>query len=83
MEMDKKNIPIIMMLVAGAITWIMTFIQKYDPLVSYLILFGVMVFFYIMGTFIKWMFISFERRNEETQNQGTEELATEEEEEEE
>lgn len=81
--MDKKNIPLIMMLVAGAVTWIITFVKKYEPLVSYLILFGVMVLFYVMGTFIKWMFISFERRNAEAQAQGTEELATEEEEEEE
>lgn len=81
--MDKKNIPLLMMLVAGAVTWIITFVQKYQPLTAYLILFGVMVLFYAMGTLIKWMFISFERRNAEAQAQSAEGLVTEEEEREE
>lgn len=63
--MDKKNIPILLMLVAGAITCIITFIEKYSVLTQLLVLFIVLVIFYCIGTVIKWAFISFERRNEE------------------
>lgn len=81
--MEKKNIPLILMLSAGAITWIITFFQKYDPLISYLILFGVMVFFYVIGTLITWMFISFDKKNEELAIQNQEEQILSEEEKEE
>ena len=81
--MDKKNIPLILMLVAGAVTWIVTFLNHYESLVSFLILFGVMVLFYVIGTLIQWMFVSFEKKNAEAQAQSGEELVSEEEEEEE
>ena len=81
--MERKNIPLLLMLTAGAITWIITFLQKYNPLVSYLILFGVMALFYVIGTLIKWMFDSFEKKNAEAAEQNVDEQMENEEQEEE
>ena len=72
--MDRKNLPLVLMLVAGAITWIITYFNHYKPLQAYLILFVVMLFFYIVGTMIKWMFISFEKKNAEAAEQNSEEI---------
>ena len=78
--MDKKYIPIILMLAAGAVTCIITFIEKYSIVKQLLILLIVLLVFYFIGTVIKWVFISFEKNAE---NQGVpveEEVAQEEEE---
>lgn len=81
--MEKKNLPLILMLSAGAVTWIITYFNKYEPLQAYLILFGVMVLFYIIGTLIKWMFVSFERKNAEMSEQNAQEIMVNEEQKEE
>ena len=81
--MDRKNIPIIMMLVAGVITCIITFLQKYSMTKKLVVLFVVLILFYGMGTLIKWAFDSFEKHNSEADVPSEEEIAEEEEEEEE
>ncbi len=81
--MDRKNIPIIMMLVAGVITCIITFLQKYSIIKKLVVLFVVLILFYGMGTLIKWAFDSFEKHNSEAAVPSEEETAEEEEEEEE
>lgn len=81
--MDRKNIPIIMMLVAGVITCIITFLQKYSIIKKLVVLFVVLILFYGMGTLIKWAFDSFEKHNSEVAVPSEEEIAEEEEEEEE
>lgn len=63
--MERKNLPIITMLTAGALVWIITFFRNDPPLKKLIILFVVLVFFYAMGTVIKWAFDEFDKRNAE------------------
>ncbi len=61
--MNRKYLPLILMLVAGAITSIVTFIMKY-PLVWMLVaLLVVFIIFYILGSVIKWLLDTFDRQN--------------------
>ena len=61
--MNRRCLPLILMLVAGAITSIVTFIMKY-PLVWMLVaLLIVFITFYILGSIIKWLLDTFERQN--------------------
>lgn len=80
--MDRKNIPIVMMLVAGAITCIITFIQHDSVLRKLVVLFIVLLVFYSIGTVIKWIFDSFASKNAQMNAPVEEEIAEEEEEEE-
>lgn len=61
--MDRKNIPVVLMLVAGLITCVITFIQKYSVLKKLVVLLIVLILFYFLGTIIKWAFDSFEKHN--------------------
>lgn len=63
--MDRKNIPLILMLTAGAITCVITFIQQYDVLTEMTLLLVVLVVFYGLGSILKWTLDYFERQNEE------------------
>lgn len=61
--MDRKYLPLILMLTAGAITSIVTFIMKY-PLVSMLAaLLAVFIIFYVLGSIIRWLLDLFDRQN--------------------
>lgn len=62
--MERKNLPIILMLAAGAVTCVITFLQN-DPILKKLVaLFIALIVFYAMGTGIKWMLDEFDKRNE-------------------
>ncbi|MCI8528635.1 MAG: hypothetical protein HFH82_05710 [Lachnospiraceae bacterium] len=63
--MNRKNLPLLLMLVAGAITSIITFIQKYTMIAKLVSLFIVLLVFYILGSVLKWTLDFFDRQNEE------------------
>ena len=61
--MDRKNIPLILMLTAGAITCIITYVMKFSVLSKLVSLFVVLLIFYCLGSALKWALDSFERQN--------------------
>lgn len=56
--------PLILMLVAGAVTCIITFFQEYTIFERLLILFIVLLVFYILGSIMKFTLNYFDRLNE-------------------
>lgn len=72
---DKKNIfPLILMLVAGALTGIMAYLSNYEIKEFLLILLLVMLCFYIVGLIILKVLAAFEKKNlEELEKQKAEE----------
>lgn len=89
--MDRKNLPLLFMLTAGAVTCIITYIQNYSVLAKLVSLFVVLLLFFLLGSVLKWTLDRFERQNEEKlseegeviekEGQGEEEPGTEEKEE--
>ena len=63
--MKRKNIPLLLMLTAGAITWMITYIERYSLHVKLIALFVVLLIFYILGSILVWTVDFFERQNEE------------------
>ncbi|MBE5884167.1 MAG: hypothetical protein E7291_07095 [Lachnospiraceae bacterium] len=69
--MNRKNLPLILMLVAGAVTCIISLIQKYSVLRSLISLFIVLVIFFFLGSVMKWTLDYFEREIEKrSQEEG-------------
>lgn len=69
--MNRKDMPIILMLVAGAVTCIITFIKGYSISVKLLSLATVLVLFYALGSILKRFLDSFEMQNQKrSQEQG-------------
>ena len=62
--MERKMIPLTLMLVAGAICSIVCFVQGYDAFTMLLALFIVLLVFYFLGCVIKRMMEKFEEENE-------------------
>jgi fucose 4-O-acetylase-like acetyltransferase len=48
--MNRKNMPLLLMLIAGACTWIVTLVRSYSLLASLVALFTVMLLFYCLGS---------------------------------
>ena len=67
--MNRKNMPLLLMLIAGACTWIVTLVRSYSLLASLVALFTVMLLFYCLGSVIRL----FDRQNEEKAKQEQEE----------
>ena len=63
--MNRKNLPLLLMLLAGAVTCIVTYIQKYTMSEKLVSLFAVLLIFYILGSVLKGTLDYFERQNEE------------------
>ena len=63
--MNRKNMPLLLMLVAGACTCIITMVRQYLLLDSLMALFFVMLLFYCLGSLIRWLLDRFDRQNEE------------------
>lgn len=61
--MNRKTLPLLLMLSAGALTVIITFIRRFPLPGMLLALLLVMAAFYLLGLFIKSMLDSFERQN--------------------
>lgn len=63
--MNRKNLPLFLMLTAGAVTSIITYIEKYPMEVMLVSIFVVLLLFYILGCIIKWTLDYFDLQNEE------------------
>ena len=70
--MDRKNIPLLLMLTAGGITCIITFVMKFSVLAKLVSLFFVLLVFYVLGSALKWALDSFDRQNEEAREAAKE-----------
>lgn len=63
--MKRRMIPLFLMLVAGAITSIMTYIQNYELMPMLWTLLGVLVGFYVLGVIIEKVLDLFDAQIEE------------------
>lgn len=63
--MNRRNLPLVLMLLAGAVTCIITFIQDYAMTERLVILLAVLVLFYLLGCILVWTLNFFDRQNEE------------------
>lgn len=63
--MNRKNIPLLLMLTAGAVTCIITYIKRYPVNVQLMALFAVLLLFYVLGSVLIWTIGYFEKQNEE------------------
>ncbi len=63
--MNRKNIPLLLMLTAGAVTCIITYIKKYPVHIQLIALFTVLLVFYVLGSVLVWTVGYFEKQNEE------------------
>ena len=59
-----KNIPFLLMLSAGSITSIMTYILQYEIKTALLVLLSVLLVFYCLGLLLINIIISFDKKNE-------------------
>ena len=62
--MNRKNIPLILMLAAGAVTCVISFVGGYSILGKLLSLFIVLVLFFFLGSILKWTLDYFDSQNE-------------------
>lgn len=62
--MKRKYMPLILMLLAGAITAIITFIKQYTMIQRLSALLVVLLIFYALGSLLKWLLDTFEAQNE-------------------
>ena len=67
--MNRKNMPLFLMLIAGACTCIVTLVKSYSVLASLVALFAVMLLFYCLGSVIRLLLDQFDRQNEEKAKQ--------------
>lgn len=65
--MNRKMIPPLLMLSAGAVTCIITFIKRYTILEKLLTLFISLLVFYLLGSILKWTLDYFDKVNEKKQ----------------
>ena len=81
----KKNLPLLLMLLAGIISWTITFIFQYTLISKLIILLCVLFIFYCVGLLIVAVLTSFEKEQniDETEKVIEKELEKEEEKEEE
>ena len=66
--MKKKRIrkfPLILMLVAGSFTSIMTYYFQYEIKTALLVLLSVLLVFYLLGLLLVNVIVSFDKKNEE------------------
>ena len=75
--MNRKNMPLLLMLVAGACTCIITLVRSYSVFASLVALFAVMLLFYCLGSAIRLLLDRFDRQNEEKAKQELETKAEE------
>lgn len=71
--MNRRKMPLILMLVAGAVTWVITFVQHYSVLNSLIAVFVSLVLFFFLGSTMKWALDYFEEQNEKLRQEQLEE----------
>ena len=64
MSKRLKMLPAFVMLLAAALTSIITYCVRYETKTALLILLGVMILFYILGTVLQRVIASFEKANQ-------------------
>lgn len=62
--MNRKNLPLLLMLTAGAVTCIITYIEKYTMNQKLVALFIVLLVFFVLGSILKWTLDYFDQQNE-------------------
>ncbi|MBR1701000.1 MAG: hypothetical protein IJ716_03505 [Lachnospiraceae bacterium] len=62
--MNRKNLPLILMLIAGAVTCVINLIRQYSIISQLTVLLIVLVLFYALGSLIKWTLDYFDEQNE-------------------
>lgn len=67
--MNKKNLTLIMMLVAGLVTVVITYIMNYSIVAKLGILLAVLAVFYFIGTIIVNVIEHFEKQNQKLQEE--------------
>lgn len=60
MSKRLNHLPVMIMLIAGAFTSIVTFALKYETVTALWILIGVLILFYILGTVVQRIIYKFE-----------------------
>ena len=65
--------PLLLMLITGAFTCIVTLVKSYSVLASLVALFTVMLLFYCLGSVIRLLLDRFDRQNEEKAKKEQEE----------
>lgn len=65
--MNRKTMPLLLMLTAGAVTCVITFVRNFSILDKLLALLITLVIFYILGSVLKWTLDYFDSRNEKNQ----------------
>lgn len=70
--MNRKNMPLILMLSAGALTWIITFFAKYTVVSQLIAVFVVLLIFYFLGSVLKWTLDYFDEQNEKKNKEAGE-----------
>ena len=83
--MNRNTLPLLLMLVTGAVTCIITYIMDYSITQKLVYLLIVLLVFYFLGNVIKWTLNSFDRQNQkvleeegegiEKENPPTEEMS--------
>lgn len=63
--MNRKNIPLLLMLTAGAVTFIVTYMRDYSLNTQLVAVFAVLLLFYVLGSILVGTLNYFERQNEE------------------
>ena len=63
--MDRKNLPLILMLTAGAITCVINLIRHYSVISQLIVLLIVLILFYVLGSAIKWTLDYFDAQIEQ------------------
>lgn len=64
MTMNRKNMPLILMLVAGIVTSIFTFVKQYTIGQKMLTLLVTLTVCYLFGSLFRWMLDRFQMQNE-------------------
>lgn len=62
--MNRNNMPLVLMLTAGAVTYAITYLRGYPLQEQLLILLLVLAVFYFLGNVMKWTLNHFENENE-------------------
>lgn len=65
--MNRKTMPLMLMLTAGAVTCVITFIKQYSIVNKLLSLLVSLLVFYLLGSIMKWTLDLFDRQNEKRQ----------------
>lgn len=63
--MNRKNIPMFLMLMAGAVTCVITYVKRYAVIDRMVALLVALLIFYFLGSVLKWTLDYFDAQNQE------------------